>query len=69
MQDMVKNGILEISHSPYVNLLMIMKMKDIQLRICVDARQLDKQMVPDRAKHHQLMNCYRDSMGRNTFLA
>jgi len=47
---MIKNGILEISHSPYVNPLTIIQWKDKPIRICVDARQVNKQMVPDRAK-------------------
>jgi hypothetical protein len=47
---MVKNDILEISHSPYVNPLTIIQRKDKPVRICADARQVNKQMVPDRAK-------------------
>jgi hypothetical protein len=47
---MVKNDMLEISHSPYVNPLTIIQRKDKPVRICVDARQVNKQMVPDRAK-------------------
>jgi hypothetical protein len=47
---MVKNGILEISHSPYVNPLTIIQRKHKPVRIFVDARQVNKQMVPVRAK-------------------
>jgi hypothetical protein len=47
IEDMVKNGILEISHSPYVNPLTIIQRKDKPVRICVDARQFNKQMVPE----------------------
>jgi len=50
IEEIVKNYILEISHSPYVNPLTIIETKDKPVRICVDARQVNKQMVPDTAK-------------------
>jgi hypothetical protein len=50
IEEMVKNDILEISHSPYVIPLRIIQTKDKPVRICVDSRQVNKQMVPDRAK-------------------
>ena len=50
IEEMVKNGILEISHSPYVNPLTTIQRKNKPVRICVDARQVNKQMIPDRAK-------------------
>jgi len=50
IEEMVKNDNLEISHSPYVNPLTIIETKDKPVHICVDARQVNKQMVPDRAK-------------------
>ena len=55
---MIKNGFLEISHSPYVNPLTIIQRKVKPVRICVDARQVNKQMVPDRGKQspaHELL--------------
>ena len=39
-----------ILHSPYVNPLTIVQRKDKPVRICVDPRQVNKEMVPDRAK-------------------
>jgi hypothetical protein len=50
IEKMVKNDILEISHSPYVNPLTIIQRKDKPVRISVDARQANKQMAPDTAK-------------------
>jgi hypothetical protein len=50
IEEMIKNGILEISYSSYVNPLTIIQRKHKPVRICVDARQVNKQMVPDRAK-------------------
>jgi hypothetical protein len=50
IETMVNNDILEISHSPYVNPLTIIQREDKPVRICIDARQVNKQMVPDRAK-------------------
>ena len=69
IEEMIKNGILEISHSPYVNPLTIIQRKHKPVRICVDTRQVNKQMVPDRAKkNHPLMNYYTDFILRSTFL-
>jgi hypothetical protein len=59
IEAMVKNDILEIPHSPYVNPLTIIQRKDKPVRICVDARQVNQQMVPDRAKTppaHELLH-------------
>jgi hypothetical protein len=50
IEEMVKNDILKISHSPYVNPLTIIQRKDKPVRICVDAWQVNKQMVPYIAK-------------------
>jgi hypothetical protein len=50
IEEVIKNSILEISHSPYVNPLTIIQKKKKPVRICVDARQVNKQMVPDRTK-------------------
>ena len=50
IEEVVKNGILEISHSPYVNPLTIIQRKNKPVRICVDARQVNKQIIPDRVK-------------------
>ena len=53
------NSILEISHSSYVNSLTIIQRKHKPVRICVDARQVNKQMVSDRAKTaltHELLH-------------
>ena len=50
IEEMVKNGILEISHSSYVNALTIIQRKHKPVCICIHARQVNKQMVPDRAK-------------------
>jgi len=50
IEHMIKNGTLEISHSPYVNPLTIIQRKDKPVHICVDARQVNNQMVADRAK-------------------
>jgi len=66
VEDVIKNGFLEISHSLYVNPLTIQR-KDKPVRICVDARQVNRWYWTQQ-KHHKLMNCYTDCMGRNTFL-
>jgi hypothetical protein len=50
IQEMIRNGILEVSHSPYVNPLTVVQREHKPVRICVDARRVNKQMVPDRTK-------------------
>jgi len=47
---MIKNGILEILHLPYVNPLTIIPRKDKPVHICVHMRHVNKQMVPNRVK-------------------
>jgi hypothetical protein len=49
IQAMVKDGIFE-SFSNYVNPLTFVTRENKPLRICVDARRINKQMVADRAK-------------------
>jgi hypothetical protein len=49
IKEMVENDILEISHSPHVNPLTIVRRKNKAVRICVDARQVNK-YIPDRTK-------------------
>jgi hypothetical protein len=63
IEEMIKKGILEISHSPYVNPLTIIQRKHNPVRICVDTRQVNKQMVPDRTKTppvHELLRRFHD---------
>ena len=50
IQAMVKDGVLEESFSNYVNPLTFVTRENKPLRICVDARRINKQMVADRAK-------------------
>lgn len=47
---MLKDGILEESFSNYVNPLTIVERGDKPIRICVDARRINQQMVADRTK-------------------
>jgi hypothetical protein len=61
-KEMVENGILKISHSPHVNTLTIVRRENEAVRICVDARQVNKYMIPDRTKtpsaHELLQRCH-----------
>jgi hypothetical protein len=47
---MLRDGILEESYSAYVNPLTLVTREDKPVRICVDARRINRQMVADRAK-------------------
>lgn len=50
IEEMIKNGILEIPHTPYVNPLTIIQWKDKPVCTCAVARLVNKQMVPYKAK-------------------
>jgi len=50
IQDMLNDGILEESYSDYVNPLTLVRWEHKPLRICVDARGVNRRMVQDRVK-------------------
>jgi len=47
---MLKDGILEESHSAYINPITLVVREGKAVRICLDARRINKQMVADRTK-------------------
>ena len=49
-QAMLKYAILEESHSEYINTVTLVVRERKAVRICLDARRSNKQMVADRAK-------------------
>ena len=50
IQAMVEDGILEESYSDYVNPLTLVHRENKPVRICVDARGVNRQVTPDRVK-------------------
>jgi c-di-GMP-binding flagellar brake protein YcgR len=50
IQAMLKDGILEESHSAYINTITIVVREGKAVRICLDVRRINKQMVEDRTK-------------------
>jgi hypothetical protein len=50
IQAMLRDGILEKSYSAYVNTLTQVHREPKPIRICVDARRINKLMVADRVK-------------------
>jgi hypothetical protein len=50
IQVMLKDGILEESHSAYNNPVTLLVREGKAVRICLDARQINKQMAADRMK-------------------
>ena len=50
IQAMLKDGILEESHSAYINPITLVIREGTAVRICLDARRINKQMIADRAK-------------------
>jgi hypothetical protein len=50
IRQLIKDDILEESHSSYLNPLTVVQREGKSPRICVDARKLNQAMLPDRAK-------------------
>jgi hypothetical protein len=50
IQAMLRDGILEESYSAYVNPLTLVHREQKPIRICVDARRINKLMIADRVK-------------------
>jgi hypothetical protein len=51
---MLRDGILEESYSAYVNPLTLVHREPKPIRVCVDARRINKLMVADRVKVHPM---------------
>lgn len=45
---MVEQGIIERASSPYINPLVVVIKKDKGVRLCLDARELNKMLIPER---------------------
>ena len=50
IREMLKDGILEESHSAYINPITLVVREGKSVCICLDARLINKQMVADRTK-------------------
>jgi hypothetical protein len=50
VQAMLRDGILEESYSAYVNPLTLVHLEGKSIRICIDARRINKLIVGDRVK-------------------
>jgi hypothetical protein len=50
IQTILKDGILEESHLAYVNPITLVVHEGKAVRICLDARRINKQTVADRTK-------------------
>ena len=50
IEQMLKDGILEASSSPFLNPLTIVQREGKKIRICLDARKINQNTVPDRER-------------------
>jgi hypothetical protein len=50
IEEMLADNIIEESYSSYVNPLTLLQREGKRVRICLDAREVNKFMTPDRAK-------------------
>ena len=50
IEQMMEDGILELSYSSFINSLAIVYRENTEPRICIDARRVDNVMLPDRAR-------------------
>jgi hypothetical protein len=50
IEQMMEDGILELSESSFINPLTIVYWENKELRICIDAKRLNNVMLPDWAR-------------------
>ena len=50
ISQMIKDGILEISESPYINPVTIVHREGKEPRLCIDARRVNQVTIPDRER-------------------
>jgi hypothetical protein len=50
IEQMIEDGILELSDSSFINLLTIVYRESKELHICTDARRVNNVLLPDRAR-------------------
>ena len=58
---MLREGIIEKSTSPYSNPLVVVTKKDLSIRLCLDARQVNRIIVPDRESPEpvsEILQCF-----------
>jgi hypothetical protein len=60
IQAMLRDDNLEESFSSYINPLTLVVREAKQIRICVDARRINRQMIADRTKVLRCANCFRN---------
>lgn len=46
IQNIIQDNIIEYSHSPYTNPIVAIQKKDGQVRLCLDAREIDNRTSP-----------------------
>jgi hypothetical protein len=62
---MIKDDILEISESPYINPVTVVHSEGKEPRLCIDARRVNKVTIPDAREPRLYTNCSNDFMGLN----
>lgn len=64
---MMEEGIIEKSSSPYSNPLVVVVKKDGGVRICLDARKLNRIIIPDREQTECIDEILKKFEGKNYF--
>lgn len=67
IRNMLANGIIEKSSSPYVNPLVVVKKKDGHVRLCLDARKLNSLTIPEREEPPHIDELFRKFNGVTYF--
>ena len=59
IQRMVMEDIIERSNSPYTSPLVAIPKRDGQVRLCLDARELNKMLINDRTSPGEIEDVYK----------
>ena len=65
---MIKNDIIEYSQSPYTSPIVAIPKKNGKVRICLDAREINKMIINDRTSPGEIEEILKKFHGTNTLV-